>query len=475
MKVYNDLTRQKEELTPQEAGVYKVYVCGPTVYDLFHLGNARPFVVYDTLRRYLEYLGNKVIYVQNFTDVDDKMIRRANAEGISIGELADRMIKEYFTDADGLHIKHATVNPRATECIPEIIALIATLEKKGYTYILSDGVYFDTSRDPDYGKLSHRDLQEDEESAFETNDETHERVAHNQAKRARADFVLWKFKKEGEPSWPSPWGEGRPGWHIECSAMNKKYLGDTIDIHGGGQDLIFPHHENEIAQSEAANGKPFVRYWMHNGFVNVDNEKMAKSAGNFFRVRDLVQHYSYTVLRFFMLEAHYRMPINFSADLLEAARSGWERITTCAHNLQFLLGAADSGDQSRHAQVEELLKSAESAFRAGMDDDLNTADAIAAIFSLVREINSLVAAGVPCHSDLKALLEALQTYLGVLGLDPLEAEEYDIPEPVRELAARRTAARKAKQYSEADRLRAEIEAYGWRCEDTAQGSRLSPL
>lgn len=466
MYVYNDLSRKKEELTPQTPGHYKIYVCGPTVYDYFHLGNARPFIVYDTLRRYLEYQGFSVDYVQNFTDIDDKVINRANDEGISCKELADRMIKEYFVDADGLNIRRATHHPRATECIPEILDMVQTLYDKGYAYVLDDGVYFDTGKFADYGKLSHRDLEEMETQA---------RVQSNNAKRHPSDFVVWKFKKEGEPAWPSPWGEGRPGWHIECSAMNKKYLGDTVDIHGGGQDLIFPHHENEIAQSEAANGKPFVRYWMHNGFINVDNVKMAKSLGNFFRVRDLVQYYPYEVLRFFMLQAHYRMPINFTKELLDAAQNGWQRIKNFASNLAFLLETEEAEEGLTAQDVQEICLQARKSFEAGMDDDLNTADAFAAIFGLVREVNSLLAG----HKLKKEAIQLVQTtlldLLEVLGLNPYTGAEETIPQDILGLAKERQAAKAARDYAKADSLRAQIQAQGWKLEDTAEGPKLSKL
>ncbi|MDO5016210.1 MAG: cysteine--tRNA ligase [Eubacteriales bacterium] len=467
MRIYNDLSRKKEELIPQVPGEYKIYVCGPTVYDFFHLGNARPFIVYDTLRRYLEYRGNKVIYVQNFTDIDDKVIRRAHEEGIDYKELTDRMIKEYFTDAGGLNVKPATSHPRATECMDDIIDMIKILYDKGYAYVIEgDGVYFETAKFPDYGKLSHRDQEESEHES---------RVAHNADKRSESDFVLWKFKKPGEPAWPSPWGEGRPGWHIECSAMNKRFLGLTVDIHGGGQDLIFPHHENEIAQSEAANGAPFVRYWMHNGFVNVDNEKMAKSVGNFFTVRDLAQRYPYAVIRFFMLQAHYRMPINFTAELLEAAHNGWQRLVNFAGNLSYRLSQPQADDAKAPGQVKELIAETRKSFREAMDDDLNTADAFGAIFSFVREFNTLLAGHKLAREDLQAGLDLLAELLDVLGLDPLVEETEEIPEEVKELAAKRQEAKAAKNWPEADRLRDEITKKGYKLEDTAEGSRLVKL
>ena len=327
MKIYNSLTNKKEEfksITPNEV---KMYSCGPTVYNYFHIGNARPFIIFDTLRRYLEYSGYKVTFVQNFTDIDDKMIKNANAEGITVKELAERFIKEYFTDAKGLGIKEATIHPKATENIDAIIDTVKKLEEKGYAYNVDGNVYFRTKKFSNYGKLSHQPLEDLEAGA---------RIEVNSDKEDPMDFVLWKNKKEGEPYWESPWGQGRPGWHIECSAMVNKYLGETIDIHSGGKDLIFPHHENEIAQSEALSGKPFANYWMHNGFINIDNEKMSKSKGNFFTVRDIVKEFDYQVIRFFMLSAHYRNPINFSHDLLKQAESGLERIYTCIDNLEFL-------------------------------------------------------------------------------------------------------------------------------------------
>lgn len=466
MKVYNDLTRSKEELIPQTPGEYKIYVCGPTVYELFHLGNARPLIVFDTLRRYLEYCGNRVNYVMNFTDIDDKVIKRAHAEGVDFKELADRMIKEFFIDADGLNVRRATVHPRATETIPEIIEIIQTLYDKGYAYVLDDGVYFDVLKFKDYGKLSRHPLDDLEEGT---------RALHNEQKHSPLDFVIWKFKKEGEPSWPSPWGEGRPGWHIECSAMNHKFLGDTIDIHGGGQDLIFPHHENEIAQSEAASGKPFVRYWMHNGFINVNNVKMAKSEGNFFRVRDLSTLYPYSVLRFFMLQAHYRMPINFSHELLDGAQNGWNRVITCAENLRFLIKKGEA--PAEHGADDEKLSAActeaREKFHEAMDDDLNTADAFASIFDLVRTANSLSAEAELSVKALKQALDTLCELLDVLGLDPLEEVQTKIPDEIIRLSQERMQAKKEKKFDVADRLRDEIAEKGWRVEDTPQGPKLS--
>ncbi len=466
MLVYNDLTRANEELTPLEDKHFRIYVCGPTVYDFFHLGNARPFIVYDTLRRYLEYCGNKVTYVQNFTDIDDKMIKRANNEGITVAELADRMIKEYFTDADGLNIKRATHHPRATECIFEIIDMIKTLEAKGYAYVADDGVYFETDKFEGYGKLSHRHLDEQQEGASQ-------RVELTGNKRGVGDFVLWKFKKEGEPAWDSPWGEGRPGWHIECSAMNLKYLGKTVDIHGGGQDLLFPHHENEVAQSEAANDAPFVRYWMHNGFINVNYEKMAKSAGNFFTVRDLVKRYPYEVLRFFMLQTHYRMPINFSDDLLLAATNGLERIKNCVNNLQFLANKADNKETEINVQISDLTATARKNFKQAMDNDMNTPDACAAIFELVRESNTQSTEKELTASELQALSDTLTELCSVLGMD-LQSQA-KIPSEVLQLVEQRAQAKKERNFALADELREQIKEMGYRVEDTPQGAKVVAL
>ena len=382
MKVYNTLTRQKEEFIPREEGKVKMYVCGPTVYDYIHIGNARPYVVFDTVRRYLEYKGYDVTYVQNFTDVDDKIINRANKENSTMEAISNRYIEEAFHDADGLNVKRATVHPRVTQEMDGIIAMVQELIDKGFAYEDNGTVYYDTKKFPEYGKLSRKNLDELIAGASE-------RVTIDDAKKNPTDFVLWKPKKEGEPSWTSPWGEGRPGWHIECSVMAKHHLGDTIDIHAGGEDLIFPHHENEIAQSEAANGKPFAHYWMHNAFLNIDNHKMSKSAGNFFTVRDIVAKYDPMVLRFFMLSAHYRSPLNFSAELMESAANSLERIRTAVATLQFK--AQNAEDSELTEQEKELLAQAagfEAKFDQAMDDDFNTADAIAAIFELVKFANT---------------------------------------------------------------------------------------
>ena len=467
MKVFNTLTRTKEELVPITPGEFKIYACGPTVYNLFHLGNARPFITYDTLRRYLEYRGNKVHYVQNFTDIDDKVIDKANDEGITIKELTDRMIEEYFVDADGLGIRRATVHPRATEHIPAIIDMIQTLEDKGYAYVLDDGVYFEMERFKDYGKLSRYNLDELEHGSGAAS-----RLAED--KRNPMDFVLWKFKKEGEPFWPSPWGDGRPGWHIECSAMVRETLGETIDIHGGGQDLIFPHHENEIAQSEAANDKPFVNYWLHNGFINVDGEKMAKSDGNYFLVRELAKDFPYEVIRFFMLQAHYRMPINFTHELLEAAEQAWRRIKQSVANLDFVLQSdvEKPDDAAATETLSEAISKAKTGFVEAMDDDLNTADAFAEIFDLVRAANIGIDRGAG-RATLQAARDQIVELTGVLGLDPAKQDESAIPQEILDLVEQRAAAKKAKDFALADRLRDEVAQAGFRIDDTPQGPKVS--
>ncbi len=469
MKVFNTMTREKEEFTTLEPGKARIYVCGPTVYNFFHIGNARPFITFDTLRRYLEYRGLKVDFVQNFTDIDDKMINKANSEGITVRELADRYIAEYFVDADKLNIKRPTWQPRATDCIPEIVEMIQMLVDKGHAYETDDGVYFDMDSFKNYGELSHHHLDDLEAGASD-------RVAVDEKKRNPMDFVLWKKKKPGEPFWDSPWGEGRPGWHIECSAMSRKYLGDTLDIHGGGQDLVFPHHENEIAQSEAATGKTFVRYWMHNGFINVDNEKMSKSTGNLFTVRDIAQQFDYPVMRFFLLTGHYRMPINFSAELLTAAQNGLARIRTCVENLVFLLPGAPAeagGEEAAKAaqELEQAVKDAHTKFIEAMDDDLNTPDALAAIFELVRAANTAaVVSGVPAGT-LKLAEDMIRELCSVLGLT-FESDDA-IPEAVSALVEARTAAKKARDFKEADRIRDEIRSLGYVVADTPQGPKVT--
>ena len=470
VQIYNSLTRQKEELTALEPGHFKIYVCGPTVYDLFHMGNARPFVVYDTLRRYLLWLGHQVTYVQNFTDIDDKIIVRARAEGLSSQELADRMIDEYFHDADALNVMRASIHPRATESIDDIIHLVSMLMDKEHAYLAQDGIYFSVDSFPGYGKLSGHNLEDLIAGASE-------RVAETEGKRNPLDFALWKFKKEGEPAWPSPWGEGRPGWHIECSAMSLANLGETIDIHAGGVDLTFPHHENEIAQSEAATGKPFVRYWVHNGFVNINYEKMSKSRGNFFTVRDLAARYPYQVLRFFILQAHYRMPINFADDLLDAAVTSWKRVTTSVDHLAFVAEAAKDlpAGSEEEGDLRQAVALYRQEWREAMDDDLNTADAIAAIFDLVRAANTAAASGKVAAP---ALLEARDTLIelcGVLGLDASAGQDEAIPAEIMALVQARQDAKAAKDYAQADALRDQVLAQGYKIEDTPQGVRVLAL
>ena len=465
MKLYNTLTRNKEEFKTIEPGKVKMYACGPTVYNYFHLGNARPFVTFDTLARYLEYRGYDVTFVQNFTDIDDKMIKRANEEGITVEQLADRFIKEYYVDADGLNIKRQSVQPRATHSMKAIIGLIKSMEEKGFTYVIEgDGVYYDVSKKADYGKLSHYKLDELEAGGGE-------RKASYEGKKNPGDFALWKFKKEGEPFWGSPWGEGRPGWHIECSAMIKQYLGDTIDIHGGGQDLIFPHHENEIAQSEAANGCTFCNYWVHNAFVNIDGEKMSKSLGNFFTIRDIAQKYPYNVIRFFILLGHYRSPINFSDELLAAAQTSLGRISNCVRNAEFVLNSGSfAGDEEADKQLSDAVNAASESFVSHMDDDLNSADAITDIFNLVRQTNTSAQEGKVSADALKAAKDKILELTGVLGI-VLDLED-EIPEEITELANKRAEAKKAKDYAEADRIRNEIQAKGYTVKDVPGGFKI---
>jgi cysteinyl-tRNA synthetase len=462
MRLYNTLTGQKEEFRPLDKDEVKIYSCGPTVYNFFHIGNARPFIIFDTLRRYLEYRGYKVKFVQNFTDIDDKMIKKADEEGIGIKELADKYIEEYFIDAAGLGIKEASVHPKATENIEAIIEMIKELENKGYAYSVNGDVYFDTRRFKEYGKLSHQSLEDLDHGA---------RVEVDGRKRNSMDFVLWKAQKPGEPAWDSPWGKGRPGWHIECSAMAKTYLGETIDIHCGGQDLIFPHHENEIAQSEAYSGKPFARYWLHNGFININNEKMSKSKGNFFTVRDIVKEFDYEVIRFFMLSAHYRSPINFSTEQLQQAENGLKRMYKCIENLEYLKHNAVERDEPSDGEIslKNRLTELKGKFIQAMDDDLNTADAIAAMFEMIKEINISVAAVSDVSKETInyciGLLKELAGVIGILqksGGERLDAE-------IEELINKRQQARKEKDWKTADQIRDRLKDMGITLEDTPQG------
>ncbi|MGE4284720.1 MAG: cysteine--tRNA ligase [Clostridia bacterium] len=463
MKLYNTLTRQKEEFQPITPGEVKMYSCGPTVYNYFHIGNARPFIIFDTLRRFLEYKGFKVNFVQNFTDIDDKMIKKASEESITVKALGEKFINEYFKDAKGLGIKEASVHPKATENIDAIIDLIRKLEEKGFAYNVDGDVYFSTKSFKEYGKLSHQPLEDLEAGA---------RIDVNEQKKESVDFALWKKQKPGEPAWESPWGMGRPGWHIECSAMANKYLGDTIDIHSGGQDLIFPHHENEIAQSEAANDAPFARYWIHNGYINIDNQKMSKSLNNFFTVRDVANEYDYEIIRFFMMSAHYRNPINFSKDLMEQAKSGLDRMYTCLSNLEFFKQNA----QSRSMNEQEIglanqLNKYKENFIGAMEDDLNTADAIAALFEMVREINANISAASNSSVMIIELATNILKELGkVLGLLQ-KAEKDSLNSEVEELISRRQQARKEKNWALSDSIRDQLKDMGIVLEDTPQGIR----
>ena len=457
MKIYNTLTRQKEELVTLEPGVARIYACGPTVYNYIHIGNARPLCVFDVLRRYLEWRGYEVKFVQNFTDIDDKIIRRANEEGVGYQEIAARYIEEFWVDAKGLGVREATVHPKARENMEEIESLIAGLVEKGYAYRAANGdVYFRTHKFDEYGKLSHQPLDDLESGA---------RIAVGEEKEDPMDFALWKAAKPGEPSWPSPWSDGRPGWHIECSAMARRYLGETIDIHCGGQDLIFPHHENEIAQSECCNGAPFARYWMHNGYINVDNKKMSKSLNNFFTVRDVAEQYGYEPIRFFLISSSYRSPINYNTAIIEQAKASLDRLYNCKSALEFAVGNAGEGDGD--PAFAAALASRRDQFIAAMEDDLNTADAIAALFELVRDINVKLGAQ-PARADVAAASELFEELTGVLGLLYDRKTEL-LDEDIEALIEARTAARKAKNWAEADRIRDELTAKGIVLEDTPQG------
>lgn len=459
MKVYNTLTRKKEELVPITPGEIKMYACGPTVYNYIHIGNARPLCIFDILRRYLEYRGYNVKFVQNFTDIDDKIIRRANEEHVDFSEISERYIKEFWTDTDGLNVRHATINPKATENIDAIIQIISTLIEKGYAYEAQGDVYFSTEKFKDYGKLSHQPLEDLEAGA---------RIMVGEVKREPMDFAVWKAAKPGEPAWDSPWGKGRPGWHIECSAMNWRYLGDTIDIHCGGQDLIFPHHENEIAQSECFTGKPFAHYWMHNGYINVDNVKMSKSLGNFFTVRDVAEKYGYEPIRYLLISAQYRSPINYSTDIIEQCIAALNRLYTCRDSLDFeLKNAADAEHDGDKAIIDGFDKYREQ-FISAMDDDLNTADAIASIFELVRDINTNVVGKTPSKALVEGAIAMFDELTGVLGLVYNRKTE-TLDSDVEALIEARTNARKEKNWAEADRIRDQLKEMGIVLEDTAQG------
>jgi len=457
MKVFNTLTRQKEEFVTLEPGKVKMYACGPTVYNYIHIGNARPICVFDTLRRYLEYRGYEVKFVQNFTDIDDKIIKKAIEEGTDYKTVSERYIEEYRTDAAGLGIREATIHPKATETMNEIIGIVKEIVDAGYGYVRDGDVFFRSRKFKEYGKLSHQPLEELEAGS---------RVDVNSVKEDPLDFVLWKAAKPGEPSWTSPWGEGRPGWHIECTAMIHTHLGDSIDIHCGGQDLIFPHHENEIAQAECCGGGQYARYWMHNGFINVDNRKMSKSLGNFFTVRDVAEKYGYEPIKFLMIQSHYRSPINYTLEIVEQCKAALERLYNCRENLDFAI--ENAGECEEGKGLRELSEGRKAQFIAAMDDDLNTADGIAALFELARDINTHVA-GKADKESLEYAAGIFDELCGVLGILYNREKKKSLDEEVEEMINRRQAARKERNFAEADRIRDELKARGIILEDTPQG------
>ena len=461
MKIFNTLTRNKDEFKPINEGEVKIYACGPTVYNYIHIGNARPLCVFDVLRRYFEWRGYKVNFVQNFTDIDDKLIRKANDEGITVPEVAERFIGEFWTDAKGLNVREATVHPRATENIEQIQGIISSLVENGYAYEAGGDVYYRAKKFNGYGKLSHQPLEDLEAGASE-------RVDSGDIKEDPMDFCLWKGAKPGEPFWESPWGNGRPGWHIECSAMAGRYLGKTIDIHCGGLDLIFPHHENEIAQSEAANGCDFAHYWMHNGFINVDNHKMSKSLNNFFTVRDVAEKYGYEPIRYFLVSSQYRSPINYSVDIIEQAKNSLDRLYTCRDNIDFALKNAPEG-----GEIPAFIEEHKNEFINAMEDDLNTADALAAIFMLVRDINTAIA-GNAGKDTLNACADMFDQLTDVLGLVYNRKTE-TLDSEIEELIEMRTEARKARDFKTADEIRDKLKEMGIVLEDTPQGVKWSRI
>lgn len=459
MKVFNTMTRSKEEFVPVDENEVKIYACGPTVYNFIHIGNARPLCVFDVLRRYMEYRGYNVKFVQNFTDIDDKIINRANEEGTTFEKISEKYIEEFWTDAHGLNFKDATVHPKATENIDEIIEIIKSLEEKGFAYAVNGDVYFRTLKFKEYGKLSHQPIEDLESGA---------RIAVGDIKEDPLDFALWKGAKEGEPYWESPWGKGRPGWHIECSAMNRKYLGNTIDIHCGGQDLIFPHHENEIAQSECANGCTFSKYWMHNGYINVDNVKMSKSLGNFKTVREIANVYGYEVIRYFLISSHYRSPINYNLEIIEQCKSALERLYTCRDSLDFAIKNAKVETAENDAEMIAELDKRREQFITSMDDDLNTADGLSAIFDLTKDINTKildkdVSKAVSQHAA--DLYDELCSVLGIL----YNRKGNDLDSEIEALIEQRQEARKNKDWATADRIRDELKERGIILKDTPQG------
>ena len=460
MKIFNTLTRQKEELKTLVPNELKVYACGPTVYNFIHIGNARPLCVFDTFRRYMEYRGYKVNFVQNFTDIDDKIIRRANEEGTDYKTVSEKYIEEFWTDAKGMNVREATTHPKATENIDEIINIVSTLIEKGYAYAVDNGdVYFSPKKFNEYGKLSHQPLEDLEAGA---------RISVEEVKHEPMDFALWKSAKPGEPYWESPWGHGRPGWHIECSAMVRRYLGETIDIHCGGQDLVFPHHENEIAQSECCNGVPFANYWMHNGFISVDNVKMSKSLGNFFTVRDVANEYGYEPIRYFLISSHYRSPINYSVDIIEQCKASLVRLYNCRESLEFALKNAVDTVPSNADAIKATLDGRRDQFIKVMDDDLNTADAISAVFELVKDINTSVITDEPSKELVEYATKLFDELTGVLGLVYNRKTE-NLDDEIEKLIEARTQARKDRNWAEADRIRDELKSQGIVLEDTPQG------
>ncbi len=462
MQIYNTMSRKKEELRPIKDNTVNIYACGPTVYNFIHIGNARPICAFDVLRRYLKYRGYNVKYVQNFTDVDDKIIKRANEEGIPANEVSEKYIQEYFKDAHGLNVMDADIHPKVTQSMDIIIDIVKTLVDKGFAYESNGDVYFRTLKFKEYGKLSKMPIEDLQAGA---------RIDVSEQKEDALDFAVWKSAKPGEPYWESPWGKGRPGWHIECSAMSRHHIGDTIDIHCGGQDLIFPHHENEIAQSECATGCTFANYWMHNGYINIDNKKMSKSLGNFFTAREVAEKYGYEVIRYMMVQAHYRSPINYCVDLLEACKASLERLYNCRETLERAIENAVSGNISDEAK--EIFSKRKEQFITAMDDDLNTADGISAIFELVRDLNTMSADSKSSKEQLKAGLDLFNELADILGILYSKKKDDEIPQEILDLVEQRKNARKEKNFALADEIRNKIAELGYIVEETRQGTKIS--